>query len=382
MPEGCGEGDGDIGMGEPKGNGRSDRTSGRANGFRRSGFAARLPAPRPLPPVNTLMLPTDTPAALAEGVRRAVAALGAGEPVGLPTETVYGLAADARNPAAVARIFETKERPFFDPLIVHVLDVAWLEEITAARSTTAATARTLTLLTKHFWPGPLTLLLPKRPENVPDLVTAGSALVAVRCPAHPVFRAVLGAFGRPLAAPSANRFGRISPTDGAHVLAELDGRIPLVLDAGSAVHGLESTIVAPQPDGTLRILRPGPVTAETLGEIAPVIRTGGTPESAAAPGQLPSHYAPRTPLRLLPTAWPAGARAGLLAWRRDRPPALTAARTEFLSAAGDLREAAANLFAGLRRLDAAGLDLLVAETVPETGLGVAINERLRRAAAR
>lgn len=335
--------------------------------------------------MKTLLLPADHP----EAVPRAVAALAAGEPVGLPTETVYGLAADALNPAAAARVFEAKERPFFDPLIVHLPPGdEWLERTTLPLFSTAA-RDAVARLAERFWPGPLTILLPRRVETIPDLVTAGSPLVAVRRSAHPTFAAVVEAFGRPLAAPSANRFGRISPTDGVHVLAELDGRIPLILDAGRTVHGLESTIVEPLADGSLRILRPGPVTAEMLGEVAPVVQVPGTPGSNAAPGQLASHYAPRTPLVLFdgggyPPGFTPGARVGLLGFRRDRFPLPGGpfAAVEHLTATGDLRQAAANLFACLRRLDEAGLDLLAAEKVPETGLGVAINERLRRAAAR
>ncbi len=335
--------------------------------------------------MHTLLLPASHP----EAVTRAVTLLAAGQPVGLPTETVYGLAADALDPGAVARIFEAKERPFFDPLIVHVPDAGWLGRV-AGPASTAAARETVARLVARFWPGPLTILLPRRVGVVPDLVTAGSTLVAVRQSAHPVFAAVATAFGKPLAAPSANRFGRISPTDGPHVLAELGGRIPLVLDAGPTAHGLESTVVAPQPDGRLRVLRPGPVTQEMLAEVAPLLRTAEAAETAAAPGQTASHYAPSLPLTLLsPDGPPAVApgpplpRAGLLAWRRDRPSAVAAARVEFLSADGDLRESAANLFAALRRLDAApGLNLLWAEMVPETGLGAAINERLRRASAK
>ena len=333
--------------------------------------------------VQTLLLPAAAPGAVA----RAAALLAAGEPVGLPTETVYGLAADALNPAAVARVFEAKERPFFDPLIVHLPpDGDWLERLTAPPPSAAA-REVVVRLAARFWPGPLTILLPRRVDVVLDLVTAGSPLVAVRRSAHPVFTGVLAAFGRPLAAPSANRFGRISPTEGAHVVAELGGRIPLVLDAGPTAHGLESTVVFPQPDGSLRILRPGPVTTEMLAEVAPVAASSkGRPESAAAPGQTASHYAPRTPfhleerasLRSLLNLRPK--RRGFLCWQR-LPKGIGHEPAEILSAAGDLREAAATLFAKMRRLDEAGLEQIWAEPVPETGLGVAINERLRRAAA-
>lgn len=322
--------------------------------------------------MDTALLAHDAPGAIA----RAVALLAAGEPVALPTETVYGLAGDALNPAAAAAIFQAKERPFFDPLIVHLPDRSWLGRL--AESQPLADR-----LADRFWPGPLTLLLPRRPGAVPDLVTAGSALVAVRISAHPVFARVIARFGGPLAAPSANRFGRISPTSGGHAWAELGGRIPLVVDAGPTAHGLESTIVAFGAGGVLRILRHGPITAETLAEFGPVALPEAA-EARSAPGQLAGHYAPRTPLTLLGGGAPevGPGRVGLLAFRRDAAPEAGGfARVECLSEAGDLREAAAHLFAALRRLDGLGLERIYAQGVPERGLGAAIMERLRRAAA-
>ena len=243
-------------------------------------------------------------------------------------------------------------------------------------------------LTAAFWPGPLTILLPRNPKTVPDLVTAGSPLVALRVSAHPVFRAVVETFGRPLAAPSANRFGRISPTTGRHAFTELQGRIPLVLEAGATAHGLESTIVALEGEEGLRVLRHGPVTAERLRMFGEVREGGETGAARSAPGQVTGHYAPRTSLTLVePGRTPVetggkDVRIGWLGFRRDRTPAAgTFEQSEFLSEAGDLREAAARLFAALRRLDEAGLRRIVAERVPEEGLGRAIMERLRRAAA-
>ena len=272
--------------------------------------------------------------------------------VALPTETVYGLAGDALNPAAAARIFEAKERPFFDPLICHIPDLEWLDRITAIpRSLHPLVAR----LAAAFWPGPLTLVLPKQ-ACVPDLVSSGLPSVAVRWSAHPLFQAVLSKFNRPLAAPSANRFGRISPTTAAHVLEELGGRIPLILEGGPALHGLESTIVAPSERG-LRILRSGPITREQLEAYAPVFQNEALAEGEGrleAPGQLKSHYAPQTPLFLFAngeTPRPK-ARSGLLAWQQTAP---GFGASEALSPSGDLREAAARLFAALRRLDASGL---------------------------
>ena len=324
--------------------------------------------------MDTLLLAADAEGAIGHAARR----LAAGELVALPTETVYGLAADAARPEAVAAIFQAKDRPFFDPLIVHLPDPDWLERITQPSLTERAL---VARLAAAFWPGPLTILLPRRPEAVSDLVTAGSPLVAVRISAHPVFAAVLREFGRPVAAPSANRFGRISPTTGEHVRSELDGRVPLILDAGPTGHGLESTIVIAESAADLRILRPGPVTAEMLAEHARSV-TMRPMMDAGAPGQLPGHYSPRTALRFYrPGLVGAGAgRNGLLVFRADSPrPPETFLRVAALSKAGDLREAAANLFAALRRLDEAALDLILVEEVPETGLGVAIMERLRRA---
>ncbi len=330
--------------------------------------------------MNTLLIDAAKDGAIA----RAVALLEAGELVALPTETVYGLAGDAGRPDAAAAIFQAKERPFFDPLIVHLPTLEWLERLTLPLP---GAGRLAERLVERFWPGPLTLLLPRRPGAVPDLVTAGSSLVAVRMSAHPVFRAVIETFGRPLAAPSANRFGRISPTSGTHVFTELTGRVPLILEAGPTTHGLESTIVAIEPDGSLGILRHGPVTEEMLGEIGCVCPRSGLPDAAAsAPGQGPGHYAPRTPLEILgradalsgPDNWQG---AALLAFRRDMLPAEKVfARVEVLTESGDLQEAAVRFFAALRRLDESGVERIVAEPLPEVGLGRAIMERLRRAA--
>jgi L-threonylcarbamoyladenylate synthase len=307
-----------------------------------------------------------------------VALLREGKVVALPTETVYGLAADALKGIAVAKIFEAKERPRFDPLIVHLPDRGWLEKVA---DLTSQDRKMVLQLADAFWPGPFTMVLPKR-DMVPDIVTAGLDTVAVRVSSHPVFGNVIRAFGAPLAAPSANRFGRISPTAAAHVLDELDGRIPLIVDGGPTEHGLESTIVAPR-NGRIEVLRRGPITEERLAEFGGVT-VGEAAHRPEAPGQLPSHYAPKTPLILVDDAQafvPAtGQRCGMLSWR-------TAAGARFvevrcLSERQDLREAAANLFRHLRRLDNLGLDLIVAEELPEEGLGAAINDRLRRAVTR
>ena len=312
----------------------------------------------------------------AAGIERATTLLATGQIVALPTETVYGLAGDALNPEAAARIFEAKERPFFDPLIVHLPSLEWLD-----RLTTAAGDPLVQALIQQYWPGPLTLVLPRR-GIVPDIVTAGLSTVAVRMSGHPLFRAVLDRFERPVAAPSANRFGRISPTAAAHVAEELNGRIPLILDGGLCAVGVESTIVAPCGE-FLQILRAGPIAAEDLASHAP-IQSAPTRSEFQAPGQLQSHYAPRTPFRLLSSveeseAWQGRGQVGLLAWARsERPPAFAA--MEVLTPRGDSREAASRLFAAMRRLDALGLDLILAEPAPPSGLGVAIGDRLRKAA--
>ena len=302
-----------------------------------------------------------------EAVPLAAALLGSGELVALPTETVYGLGACALDPLACARVFEAKERPLSDPLIVHLPDPDWLDRL-------ARPCGTARLLAKRFWPGPLTLVLP-RTDLVPDLVTDGQPTVALRMSAHPVFQEIAATLGRPIAAPSANRFGRISPTEPAHVLAELGGRIPLIVDGGPCTHGIESTIVAVHSHG-VEILRHGPVTAEHLAGCAPLVHGISR---GATPGSLKSHYAPRTPLDLLPVEAETRERTGLLAFSAASG---GYARVEVLSASGDLREAATRLYGAMRRLDAAGLDRIVAEPVPETGLGVAIMERLRKAAVR
>jgi len=344
-------------------------------------------------------------------VKAAAGALADGQPVGLPTETVYGLAADALRPEAVAEVFEAKERPFFDPLIVHLPSRDWLDRVTNIPAESRAMVEAL--VTK-FWPGPLTLVLPRQ-LVVPDIVTSGLDTVAVRMSAHPVFRAVVEHYGHPLAAPSANRFGHISPTTAGHVRSELNGRIPLIIDGGPTQHGVESTIVKVD-SGELRLLRAGPVTPEDLGEVFQAlcearnyrpteielsnfferlgvsfsaILRGERSVRVEAPGQLESHYAPRTPLRLIKPGVEVmiydqenhvQARLGSLAFSQ---PSTAAHFTyeEILSPSGDLREAAATLFAKMRRLDEAGLDMILAEEVPEHGLGIAIMDRLRKASA-
>lgn len=327
--------------------------------------------------MQTDLITTSTTTQRRKGVAAAVELLRKGEIVALPTETVYGLAADALNPIAVAKIFEAKERPRFDPLIVHLPNRQWLERIVRLPEKDRELIFTLA---DKFWPGPLTIVLPKL-EIVPDIVTAGLDTVAIRLSAHPVFAQIAFAFDKPLAAPSANRFGRVSPTTAQHVFDELDGRMPLIIDAGLTEHGIESTIVTVR-DGRIEILRRGPITAEELSEFA-AVGTMAPPEKIISPGQLPSHYAPKTPLCLIDNAEtyspPKNQRVGFLAFseRVTSPAGFVVIRT--LSARQDLREAATNLFRHLRELDALDLDVIVAERIPSRGLGAAIMDRLERA---
>jgi L-threonylcarbamoyladenylate synthase len=322
---------------------------------------------------------TEVLSAVASGaVSKAVELLRQGEAVALPTETVYGLAADALSEKAVLKIFQAKSRPHFDPLIVHLPEAAWTERLAIVDPSVRSQFEHLH---KQFWPGPLTFIFPRQ-TVISDVVTAGLETVAIRVSSHPVFREIIGEFGGPLAAPSANRFGRLSPSAAAHVLEELGDVIPLIVDAGPTAHGLESTIIALR-NGRIELLRRGPITEEQLaefGEVA-VIGAGPNPE---APGQLPSHYAPRTPLVLVTDSTsfdsPTVKRCGLLSWRAKDDTRF--ADTRFLSRRQDLAEAARNLFRFLRELDACNLDLIVAEQLPEEGLGAAINDRLRRAAAK
>ncbi|HEV2841076.1 MAG TPA: L-threonylcarbamoyladenylate synthase [Chthoniobacterales bacterium] len=325
----------------------------------------------------TQVLPSRTPDERAKAVASAAELLRNGNTVALPTETVYGLAANALASEAVARVFEAKERPRFDPLIVHLPDRSWLERVARIENDSRGL---IEKLIAQFWPGPFTLVLPRR-EIVSEIVTAGLDTVAVRISAHPLFADVIRMVDAPLAAPSANRFGRVSPTTAQHVLDELEGRTPLIVDAGPTLHGIESTIVAVRNE-RMELLRRGPIAAEQLeafGEVVPA-QASQRPE---APGQLPSHYAPSTPLVLAddPNSFgiAANKKCGLLAWR-SMAAGRQFAEIRQLSSRQDLREAAANLFRYLRELDQLGLDLIVAEKLPEEGLGSAINDRLGRAA--
>ena len=298
-------------------------------------------------------------AADADGIAAAVAALAAGRIVALPTETVYGLAADATDADAVVKIFAAKGRPGFNPLIVHVADL----DAAGALVDINATARALAA---RFWPGPLTLVLPARTGNgIAPAVAAGLPTLAIRIPAHPVMRAVLRGVGRPLAAPSANASGSISPTTAAHVAASLGDRAPMIVDGGPTPGGLESTIVAVAGD-RVTLLRPGGIAAAALG----VNAAAGA--GITAPGQLASHYAPRQPVRLNATE------------RRDGEFLIGFGTVDgdlTLSANGDLIAAAAALFAALHAAQASGAGVIAVAPIPEEGVGIAINDRLRRAAA-
>jgi L-threonylcarbamoyladenylate synthase len=302
--------------------------------------------------MDTRILPVT-----AEAIAEAASLIASGQCVAVPTETVYGLAADATSGAAVAGIYAAKGRPSFNPLIVHVPDLAAAEAIAVFNDTARA-------LAAQHWPGPLTLVLPLRPgSGVASLVTAGLPTIAIRCPAHPAMQALLAATGKPLAAPSANASGSISPTRAEHVLTSLNGRIPLILDGGPCERGLESTIVAVGEDGALRLLRPGPI------DLGLAVHHG---DAIEAPGQLASHYAPSKPLRLnvteaAPDEWLIGFGA------------ITG--EDSLSASGDLTEAASKLFDCLHQADASDCARIAVAPIPDAGLGAAINDRLRRAAA-
>ena len=309
---------------------------------------------------------------------RAAALIAAGQVVAVPTETVYGLAADACSAEAVARIYAAKGRPSFNPLIVHVLD-------TAAARALAVLDADAEALAAAFWPGPLTLVLPITSEALAPAVTAGLATVAIRVPAHRAMRALLEATGKPLAAPSANRSGGVSPTCAQHVAASLGDAVPLILDDGACAQGVESTIVRGR-----EILRPGPITAgqieaalcsraggslgpQTLPPIAPRSRLRGAAGEITAPGQLASHYAPTKPLRLDATsALPGEYLIGFGPVSGD----------ETLSSTGDLQEAATNLFAALHRADASTHARIAIVPIPAHGIGAAIADRLKRAAHR
>lgn len=307
-----------------------------------------------------------------EGLEKAAKLILAGNPVAVPTETVYGLAADATNGDAVARIYEVKGRPRFNPLIVHVGSMEMAEGIGAFDPLSRR-------LAEKFWPGPLTLVLPlKEGAKIHPLVRAGLDTIALRMPTGFIAR-LIARVGRPLAAPSANSSGRISGTSAGVVNADLGARIALIVDDGPTPVGVESTIVKAEGD-RLRLLRPGGVAAEEIEAVAGVRLERGAPAGVEAPGMLSSHYAPVAKVRLNVVEVAAG--DALLAFGPKRVKGAEGARTvRNLSPKGDLREAAANLFSMLQELDAAGAPVIAVERIPSGGLGEAINDRLRRAAA-
>lgn len=290
-----------------------------------------------------------------------------------PTETVYGLGADALNPVAVARIFEVKDRPQFDPLIVHIADLRQAEILVLKFPEKALR------LAEKFWPGPLTLVLDKS-QMVPDIVTSSLPTVAIRVPNHPMALELIRESGRPIAAPSANPFGAVSPTTAEHVRRSLGEKIDMILDGGPCAVGVESTVLS-FAGKELTLLRPGGVPLEEIQAlVGPVIVNTSAAGKPLAPGQLENHYAPRTPLLLDDSleSLPEGKKIGLLSFQKPRTSHDFKA-VEILSEKGDLKEAAANLFAAVRRLDEMGLDLILAHPLPHEGLGRAINDRLYKA---
>ncbi len=311
----------------------------------------------------SIVIPADV-----EQVARAAASLRGGGLVAFPTETVYGLGADATNDRAVAAIFEAKGRPHFNPLIVHL---GGAEQAQSFAELTPIAEQ----LAQHFWPGPLTLVLPRKPDcPLSLLVSAGLDTVALRVPAHAVAQQLLAESGLPIAGPSANRSGHVSPTTAAHVAEDLGARVTLVLDGGATPRGIESTVVG-FDDGRATLLRPGAIAREEIESVAGPLAARPS-DRIASPGQLASHYAPRSALRLNVSDLQQG--EALLAFGPEVP---DAAVVRNLSPSADLTEAAANLFAMLRELDANCTGRIAAMPIPERGLGEAINDRLRRAAA-
>lgn len=295
-----------------------------------------------------------------------------GEVVGIPTETVYGLAGNALSPDAVIKIFEAKNRPFFDPLIVHckTMDVVgdYVRNIPQWADT----------LAEAFSPGPITFLLPKN-DTIPDIVTSGLDRVGIRIPSHLVLQGLLSQLDFPLAAPSANPFGYISPTTAQHVYEQLQGKIRYILDGGQATIGVESTIVG-EEDGKVVIYRLGGVSLEQIESLVGKVELRVSSSIPSAPGSLDSHYAPRTPFFLFSdrNTIPKDKNIGLMLFTKGYD-LLTASNQRILAPSGDLNEAAKNLFAFMRELDSSGYDAIYAEVVPEDGLGRAINDRMKRA---
>ncbi len=343
----------------------------------------------------TEIISTDNEVDSREAIRRAVSALQAGDIVALPTETVYGLGADALDPVAVEKIFAAKGRPHFDPLIVHLPNKNAYREIAEVPTDIS---HTVIQLVETFWPGPLTILLPRK-GIIPDIVTAGLPSVAVRMSDHPIFRRIAKSFGRPIAAPSANLFGRLSPTTARAVMDQLEGIVPLVIDGGACGCGLESTIVRVLPavagmKPIIEIIRPGPITEDDLKQFGKVVfaprNVDVESNSPEAPGQLKSHYAPRTRLRLLERPEDfvpePGKKYGLLSYRGQEKDGYMRLHewdeVRILSpGSGRVSEAGIRFFGTIREMDEMNLDEIISEPMPDRGIGKAMLDKLRRASS-
>ncbi len=316
--------------------------------------------------------------AISENIKSAAEAIKLGEIVAFPTETVYGLGADGLNPKAVAKIFEAKKRPSFNPLILHIASMEQLHDLVNIKSDKIKN------LVNSFWPGPLTLVLPKK-EIVPDIVTAGNSTVAIRMPKHSVALDLIKASQTPIAAPSANTFGFLSPTTAAHVEKQLGKKVNIILDGGKSIVGVESTIVEILDD-RIYLLRPGGIAIEQLEEVCKkkIEVKKNDLKAPNAPGQLPHHYAPKVPIKFLSEVNEHDIENKKLAglFFQENKTNLRFEQTEFLSTVGDLREAAANLFHHLHALEVLTVDMILVEPVKEVGLGIAIMDRLKKATNR
>lgn len=307
-----------------------------------------------------------------EAIIKATQTIKDGGIVVFPTETVYGVGASAYNPDAIVKIYEIKKRPRFDPLIVHISRLTDLEKLTLRID------KRCKILIEKFWPGPLTLVLKKSPI-VPDIVTAGLDTVAVRMPDHKIALELITESDVPIAAPSANMFGRLSPTTAEHALNQLGDKVDIIIDGGKTMIGIESTIL--DMTGEPTVLRPGGVSIEDIKNLIGKVKTLTYAKRPRSPGQLKKHYAPRIPLRIIKNGnsnLPDMKNAGLLAFRRASEK-VNFKKVEVLSPGGDLKEAACNLFSALHRLESSGVEIIYAEEVPEVGLGLAIMDRLRKA---
>ena len=316
---------------------------------------------------------------IGKDLEQAKKALIAGKLVGIPTETVYGLAANAMDPAAVTRIFQAKNRPSFHPLIVHIHSlqqaIDWVEPIPSK----------ILRLTEMLWPGPLTVLLKKKEHGIPDIVTGGSPWVGLRVPQHPMTLELLKQLPFPLAAPSANRFGYVSPTTPQHVADQLKEDIAYILDGGPSFIGLESTIVQVDEEDTCKILRQGGVSLELIKALVGTVKQGDSQTSPQTSGSLKSHYATSVPLIIgeIPNLLSEhkAKKVGIISFQ-DFYPEITAVHQRVLSPKGNLEEAAQNLFSAMRELDSLEIEIILTEVFPNRGLGRAINDRLQRAAAK